>query len=277
MAGRPRRERRRPPREDDAGREDRPDDAGRAASSSRTPGDVDDATSWARCCTGGGSDPKAGNSLEAWTDLYDGVPERARCRRGSRSRSSTASTPCTATTTCWARRSSRTTSAWAARATPSSSRRSARVTAEEVRATGHPVDLRALRRRAARRALGPHVRRLRRRPRARARDLGAAAVRGLQGSEPRATRCACWPAPSTSSATAARPAAPAAGEQDAPARTRPARPGRHARSARPSCARIHLPRLRRRHRGRRGHDHALLQQLERREGLGQQAACSPTS
>ena len=85
-----------------------------------------------------------------------------RCRRGSGSRCSTASTPSTATAASRARRSSRTTSAWAARAIPAIVEAAARVTAREIAGTGHRLDLRALPRGRARRALGAHLRELRR-------------------------------------------------------------------------------------------------------------------
>jgi len=68
--------------------------------------------------SGGSSDPKEGNSLKAWTDMYDGYQAHTRNTR-LKIPSSTASTPCTGTTTCSTRSSSRTTSGWAARAIPS--------------------------------------------------------------------------------------------------------------------------------------------------------------
>lgn len=48
--------------------------------------------------SGGGSDPKAGNSLTAWRDLYDHIQQHTQKTR-LRIPCSTALTPCMATTT----------------------------------------------------------------------------------------------------------------------------------------------------------------------------------
>ena len=53
--------------------------------------------------SGGSSDPKEGNTVENWTDLYDRLQQHTAQDAARRSRCSTASTPCMATTTCWAR------------------------------------------------------------------------------------------------------------------------------------------------------------------------------
>ncbi len=94
-------------------------------------------------------------------------------------------------------------------------------------------------------------------------ELGAAAVRGLQGkdlSDPAASS----PARSTSPATAARRGTP----REAGARPpRAPRPGGHPRGRGHAAARP-SPRLRDGRGGRRGLDHALVQQLERGEVLG---------
>ena len=52
--------------------------------------------------SGGQSDPKEGNSLQAWTDLYDRLQQHTANTR-LKIPCSTASTPCTGTTTSWAR------------------------------------------------------------------------------------------------------------------------------------------------------------------------------
>ena len=104
-------------------------------------------------------------------------------------------------------------------------------------------------------------------------ELGAAAVRGLQGPTS-GIRCACSPAPSTTSVTAAPPGARACtreGARGAPW-TRATRGSSEA-----ELRRLHMPGYLDGHRGRRGHDHAVLQQLERREGSREASACSPTS
>ena len=85
--------------------------------------------------SGGDSDPKT-NSLQDWTDMYDRLQAQALEDAAARSRSSTAWTPSTATTTCSARSSSRTTSGSGRRATPKLVEEIARITAAEVRATG---------------------------------------------------------------------------------------------------------------------------------------------
>ena len=79
----------------------------------------------------------------------------------------------------------------------------ARVTAREVAGTGIDWTFAPCIARGARRALGAHLRVLRRDARA-GREHGAAADPRLQGSARRRRR-ACWPAPSTTSATAAPP------------------------------------------------------------------------
>ena len=52
--------------------------------------------------SGGSSDPKEGNTVRNWTDLYDRLQQHTAKSR-LKIPFSTASTPCMATTTCWAR------------------------------------------------------------------------------------------------------------------------------------------------------------------------------
>ena len=156
----------------------------------------------ARCCPAAARCRRR-NTPEAWADMVDMLPAGGAGRPGCRSRCSTASTPCTGTATWSARRSSRTTSGSARPATRSWCERIGHVTAEETRATGIALGLRAVRLRGARRPLGPHLRELRRGP-----GAGDAAWRpsidGLQGTRPASstTTTACWRPPSTTPATA---------------------------------------------------------------------------
>ena len=91
--------------------------------------------------------------------------------------------------------------------------------------------------------------------------LGAAAVRGLQGSDS-TSPAACWPAPSTTWATAAQPLGPACRRPQR--RPLPARSGRHAVSE-ATLRKIHMQGYITTIARRRGIDHAVVQQLERRE------------
>ena len=234
---RPRRRGQGPARQDDARREDRPDDAGRAAPARRRERRRDLLPRLA----------PLGRRLRPQDQQPAGLDGPVRPAAGARAQdaaqdpaSSTASTPCTATTTCWAPSSSRTTSAWAPRATRRWSRRSAASPRKEVRATGIQWTFAPCVAVVARRALGPHLRGLLRGP-----GAGGRAGRGRgarpAGRRPRRTRCACWPAPSTSWATAARPTARARCRRGRARQAAPARPGRHAARARPSCSALHLP------------------------------------
>ena len=108
------------------------------------------------------------------------------------------------------------------------SSRCERITAEEVRATGIQWAFAPVRHRPAGHPLGPHLRRLLRGSRSWCSELGEAAVRGLQGTGPGESARRCWPAPSTTSATAARRSAP---RKAARASTRATRA-----STRPRCA-----------------------------------------
>ena len=103
----------------------------------------------------------------------------------------------------------------------------------------HPVGVRALRDRGARRALGPHVRGLLRGSRRWSRSWARRRCAGSRARTSR-TRCACWPAPSTTSATAARPAEPGSPTSEGPAGAR-----RSTRATRAldeaTLRRIHLP------------------------------------
>ena len=104
-----------------------------------------------------------------------------------------------------ARRSSRTTSAWAARAIPQLVEAAARVTAREVAGTGIDWNFAPVHRRRARRALGAHVRELRRIARA-GREPGRRRHPRLRAAPTDGTRDPGH-APSTSSPTAAPRAA----------------------------------------------------------------------
>ena len=99
------------------------------------------------------------------------------------------------------------------------SRRSARITARGGAGHRHPVGVRALRRGGARRALGPHLRELRGGPGAGGRAGGGGGARAA-GRGPRRTRCACSPAPSTTSGDGGT----AVGHGAAPRRRQGARP-----------------------------------------------------
>ena len=124
------------------------------------------------------------------------------------------------------------------------------------RGHGHPLGLRPVHRRAAQRALGPHLRELRRVAGAGCELLGAAAVRGLQGK------------------TACRPRGRAGLRQALLRRRRHhrrQRPGQH-RVRRSHAAGDPSARLPRRRQGRRRLDHGLLQQLERQEDARQQVS-----
>ena len=93
--------------------------------------------------SGGGSVPVAQQRRPAGPTCIDGFQNGALRHAAGRSRSSTASTRCTATTTSSARRSSRTTSASARPATRRWSQQIGRATAEEVTGTGVRLELRA--------------------------------------------------------------------------------------------------------------------------------------
>ena len=152
------------------------------------------------------------NTPEAWADMVDRFQRAALDDAAAASRCSTASTPCTATATCSARRSSRTTSASAPRATRRSSRE---IGAHHRRgdARDRPaVDVRAVHLRRARRPLGPHLRELQRgrRPRDRAWRPRSTASRAAAASSTTAT--ACSPPPSTTRATATPSTAPPTGD-----------------------------------------------------------------
>ena len=119
-------------RPDDPGREDRPDDPGREERH--------------RCAERRRRSTSARSSAAA-ADSPIPTPRRPGTTWSTRtsrppsgpawaSRSSTASTPCTGTTTSRARRSSRRTSAWAPRTTPRSSQQVCSATALEMNATG---------------------------------------------------------------------------------------------------------------------------------------------
>ena len=101
---------------------------------------------------------------------------------------STASTPCTATTTCRAPRSSRTTSGSAPPATRRSPSRRARSPRTETRATGPQWALRAVHLRGPRRPLGPHLRVVRRGPGAGQPDGDRASTASRARTRPRQGR-----------------------------------------------------------------------------------------
>ncbi len=116
---------RRPDVADDAGRQDRPDDAGRARRGRRRPVATSPTYALGSLLSGGGSTPTPNTPA--------GVGRHDRRLPGARAGDPAAdpadlrrSTPCTATTTSSARRSSRTTSAWARPATRRWSSRRAR-------------------------------------------------------------------------------------------------------------------------------------------------------
>ena len=106
--------------------------------------------------SGGSSDPKEGNSLKAWTDLYDRIQEHSRKTRlkipilygidavhGHNNVLDAVIFPHNIGLGCTRN--------------AALVEQVARVTAEEVRCHGHPVGLRALRHRAAGYPLGPHL------------------------------------------------------------------------------------------------------------------------
>ena len=153
-------------RADDARREGRPDDAARP-DVPRDAGGRREPITWARCCPAATPTPKAGNSLRRLArddrrlpraDAAVAPQDPAALRRRRRPRPQQRRS---------ARSSSRTTSGSGRRATRSSSRRSRRITAQEVRATGANWTFAPCVDRAARRALGPELRGLRRGPLAR--------------------------------------------------------------------------------------------------------------
>ena len=226
--------------------------------------------SWARCSRGGGSRSPRRTACEAWTDIYDGCqsqrsedaagdPDPLRHRRRARPQQRVGAVIFPHNIGLGATRNP-----GAGRGDCAASR--ARGSAGD----GHPLGVRALRRRAAGRALGPHVRGLPRGPSrcGRAGRRGGARAAGRRPARPAAR---ARPAPSTSSATAARPGRHRHASTRSPAAL-PAGPGRHARrrgrAPQASTCAGYSPTIA----AGVGIDHALLQQLERREVHGQQAA-----
>ena len=204
----------------DPRRKDRPDDParpGRPQGSRR----YRELCFSARILSGGGSDPKEGNSLQAWTDLYDSFQQHAlntrlqdpaalrrRCRARPQQRARRRHLPAQH------------------RAGLHAQRRAGREDRAHHRRGSarhrHQLGLRALRHRAAGYPLGPHLRRLSPKIPSSCRSSArrpSAACRATTWP----TRSPCWPAPSTTSATAAPPIGSATGQRHGSG------PGRHPR------------------------------------------------
>ena len=212
--------------------------------------------------SGGIPIPRRATACEAWTNLYDRlpaagaqdaprIPHPLRHRRGARPQQRARRGDLPAQHRAGLHARSR---AW--------SKRSARITAEEVRATGIQWTFAPVRDRAAGRALGPHLRGLLRR----------SATGRAHWARPRCAACRAHDLADPLSVLAcAKHFVGDGGTTFGSAQRRQgARPGRHARGR--SHAAPHPPAgLHLRDQGRRGHHHALLQQLERREVLRPQA------
>ena len=107
--------------------------------------------------SGGSSDPKEGNSLQAWTDLYDRSAAAFRPDPPQDPASSTAWTRSTATTTFWTRVIFPHNIGLGCTRNAALVEKIERITAEEVRASGIQWAFRALRDRAAGHPLGTHL------------------------------------------------------------------------------------------------------------------------
>ena len=201
--------------------------------------------------SGGGSGPVAEHRRPAGRTCTT-ASSAARWRRRCRSRCSTASTPCTATTTCSARRSSRTTSASARRATPQLVQDIGRAVAEEVSATGVDWTFAPCLCVARDDRWGRTYESFGEDP-AIASSM-ATIVTGLPGRAARRVPRPCWRRPSTTSPTAARPTGDDQGD---------------ARISEAELRAIHLPPFKAAiDSGRRLGD-GVVQQLERRQDARQ--------